>query len=158
MLIGVPANANSICGVIFTERKPSASEGKGLQNAFLRACCSDLQLAKQKRVEKRIKFKISLRIFTLLKNKRREIHFRHSLFSYYVACVFRCAVLYRAKKEKTEVFTSVFLCQHRPIFPGRFQPSIVGTNELNFRVRDGNGWTLAVKDTDYELCLKNKEK
>ena len=40
-------------------------------------------------------------------------------------------------------------CQHRPIFPGRFQPSIVGTDELNFRVRNGNGWTLAVKDTDF---------
>ena len=42
------------------------------------------------------------------------------------------------------------MCWHRPIFPGRFQPSIVGTDELNFRVRDGNGWTLAVKDTNYE--------
>ena len=42
------------------------------------------------------------------------------------------------------------MCQHRPIFPGRVQPSIVGTDELNFRVRNGNGWTLAVKDTDYE--------
>ncbi len=39
-------------------------------------------------------------------------------------------------------------CQHRPIFPGRLQPSIVGTDELNCRVRNGNGWTLAVKDTD----------
>ena len=28
-----------------------------------------------------------------------------------------------------------------PIFPGRLQPSIVGRSELNFRVRDGNGWT-----------------
>ena len=41
------------------------------------------------------------------------------------------------------------LCQHRPIFPGRRQPSIVGTVELNCRVRNGNGWTLNVKDTDY---------
>ena len=41
------------------------------------------------------------------------------------------------------------MCWHRPIFPGRFQPSILGTDELNFRVRNGNGWTLAVKDTDY---------
>ena len=36
-----------------------------------------------------------------------------------------------------------------PIFPGRFQPSIFGTNELNYRVRDGNGWTLIVIDTDF---------
>ena len=45
------------------------------------------------------------------------------------------------------------MCWHRPIFPGRFQPSIVGTDELNFRVRNGNGWTLAVKDTNYGTQL-----
>ena len=36
-----------------------------------------------------------------------------------------------------------------PIFPGRYQPSIVGRSELNFRVRDGNGWTLALISTNY---------
>ncbi len=41
-----------------------------------------------------------------------------------------------------------YLCRHRPIFPGRFQPSIFGTNELNYRVRNGNGWTLIVIGTD----------
>ena len=35
-----------------------------------------------------------------------------------------------------------------PIFPGRLQPSIVGRSELNFRVRDGNGCTLSVINTD----------
>ena len=35
-----------------------------------------------------------------------------------------------------------------PIFPGRLQPSIVGRSELNFRVRDGNGWTLALINTN----------
>ena len=39
-------------------------------------------------------------------------------------------------------------CRRRPIFPGRFQPSIFGTVELNYRVRDGNGWTLNVINTD----------
>ena len=34
-----------------------------------------------------------------------------------------------------------------PIFPGRYQPSIVGDNELNYRVRDGNGWSLKAIDT-----------
>ncbi len=43
------------------------------------------------------------------------------------------------------------MCQHRPIFPGRLQPSIFGTCELNFRVRNGNGWTLTVNDTDYSF-------
>ena len=36
-----------------------------------------------------------------------------------------------------------------PIFPGRLQPSIVGRSELNFRVRNGNGWTLALISTNY---------
>jgi hypothetical protein len=36
-----------------------------------------------------------------------------------------------------------------PIFPGRLQPSIVSANELNFRVRDGNGWFLAAISTNY---------
>ena len=46
-----------------------------------------------------------------------------------------------------------------PIFPGRLQPSIVGRSELNFRVRDGNGWTLALISTNYEsLHLQNRTK
>ena len=36
-----------------------------------------------------------------------------------------------------------------PILPVRHQTSIVGRNELNFRVRDGNGWTLALINTNY---------
>ena len=36
-----------------------------------------------------------------------------------------------------------------PIFPVRHQTSIVGRSELNFRVRNGNGCTLALIDTDY---------
>ena len=40
-----------------------------------------------------------------------------------------------------------------PIFPGRFQQSIFGANELNYRVRDGNGWTLIAINTDYELTF-----
>ena len=39
-----------------------------------------------------------------------------------------------------------------PIFPGRLQPSIVGRIELNFRVRDGNGWTLDLINTNL-LCF-----
>ena len=35
-----------------------------------------------------------------------------------------------------------------PIFPGRRQPSIVDRNELNYRVRNGNGWTLAIISTN----------
>ena len=36
-----------------------------------------------------------------------------------------------------------------PIFPGRRQPSIVGRDELNYRVRNGNGWTLALISTNF---------
>ena len=48
------------------------------------------------------------------------------------------------------------LCWHLLIVPGRFQPSIVSTSELNCRVRDGNGWTLIAKDTDcFELFIQS---
>ena len=42
-----------------------------------------------------------------------------------------------------------------PIFPGRLQPSIVGRSELNFRVRDGNGWTLALISTNFVPHMRN---
>ena len=56
-----------------------------------------------------------------------------------------------AKKKETTRFSvwSLFVCKRLPIVPGRFQPSIVGTSELNCRVRDGNGCTLTVIDTYY---------
>ena len=37
--------------------------------------------------------------------------------------------------------------RHLPIFPGRLQPSIFGTTELNFCVRNGNRWDLRVIGT-----------
>ena len=41
------------------------------------------------------------------------------------------------------------LCWHLLIFPGRRQPSIVSRNELNYRVRNGNGWTLVLISTNF---------
>ena len=35
-----------------------------------------------------------------------------------------------------------------PIFPGSCPPSIVGADELNFCVRDGNRWTLTAINTN----------
>ena len=35
-----------------------------------------------------------------------------------------------------------------PILPGRCQPSIVSRDELNYRVRNGNGWTLILISTN----------
>ena len=37
--------------------------------------------------------------------------------------------------------------RHLPIFTGRVQPTIFGTSELNFCVRNGNRWDLTVIDT-----------
>ena len=44
---------------------------------------------------------------------------------------------------------AAFLCWHLLIFPGSFPPSIFSASELNFRVRYGNGWTLAAINTNY---------
>ena len=52
------------------------------------------------------------------------------------------------------------LCRHRSIFPGRLQPSIFDANELNFRVRNGNGWILIAINTGFFLLntLKTESK
>ena len=43
------------------------------------------------------------------------------------------------------------MCWHLPIFPGRHQPSIFGTTELNFCVRYGNRCILFAIVTAYKL-------
>ena len=53
------------------------------------------------------------------------------------------------KEYKIGRFSYTLWSWRFPIFPGRCQPSIFGTNELNFCVRDGNRWTLIVNDTNY---------
>ena len=52
-------------------------------------------------------------------------------------------------QDQTSSFVSAL-----PIFPGRRQPSIFGTSELNCRVRNGNGWTLTVINTNYGIGYK----
>ena len=53
------------------------------------------------------------------------------------------------ENNKRDILSNVsFIVLALPIFPGRCQPSIVGRSELNFRVRDGNGWTLALISTN----------
>ena len=56
--------------------------------------------------------------------------------------------------SKTPVWVYA-LCRHLPIFPGRHQPSIFGTTELNFCVRYGNRWTLSVINTNYSFVFKS---
>ena len=51
------------------------------------------------------------------------------------------------KKRHTPKSVSQMLAP--PIFPGRRQPGIVGRNELNCRVRNGNGWTLVLIGTNF---------
>ena len=46
-------------------------------------------------------------------------------------------------------FLSLAGCWPLPIFPIRRRISIVGTTQLNFRVRYGYGWTLCVNGTNY---------
>ena len=43
--------------------------------------------------------------------------------------------------------------RHLPIFTGRFQPTIFGTSELNFCVRNGNRWNLTVIDTGQRVTF-----
>ena len=56
------------------------------------------------------------------------------------------------QKRSSRISAAASLCQRRAIFPGRRQPSIVATDELNFRVRNGNGWTLIVIGTDFVVA------
>ncbi len=53
--------------------------------------------------------------------------------------------------------TSLLFVLASPILPVRHQTSIFGVSELNFRVRDGNGWTLATIDTNL-LFFEKKSK
>ena len=53
-----------------------------------------------------------------------------------------------SSKTKEHLDRDALLCWQLPIFPGRRQPSIFGTTELNFCVRNGNRWTLCVNVTN----------
>ena len=54
-----------------------------------------------------------------------------------------------AIKESNQLIALMY--RRRPAFPGRCQPSILGAKELNFRVRNGNGWTLLAITTDLTI-------
>ena len=58
------------------------------------------------------------------------------------------------KKGRTKLFVLFVLAL--PIFPVRLQTSIFGRSELNFRVRNGNGWTLALINTNYFNRLRDE--
>ena len=54
-------------------------------------------------------------------------------------------------KRKRAIVRLLLMYRRRPAFPGRCQPSILGAKELNFRVRNGNGWTLLAITTDLTI-------
>ena len=60
------------------------------------------------------------------------------------------------EKGRTKLFVLFVLAL--PIFPVRLQASIFGRSELNFRVRNGNGWTLALINTNYFPSKKKVSK
>ena len=71
----------------------------------------------------------------------------------------RFSSINQTQVKRKDTLLGAFSVLALPIFPGRLQPSIVGRSELNFRVRDGNGWTLALISTNYEsLHLQNRTK
>ena len=59
-------------------------------------------------------------------------------------------VLSKTSDPRSEVFVLAL-----PIFPGSHPPSIVGANELNFCVRDGNRWTLAAINTNFVVAVRH---
>ena len=67
-------------------------------------------------------------------------------FRRYLKRIHRKTITKSNKKRQSVDCLSVLAL---PIFPGRRQPSIVGRNELNYRVRNGNGWTLALISTNF---------
>ena len=63
----------------------------------------------------------------------------------------------KSNKKKLSEIQKALLYRHWFSFPGRCQPSIVNANELNFRVRNGNGCDLTAISTDFHFKT-NKEK
>ena len=55
-------------------------------------------------------------------------------------------------KKQDSRLTVLFSVLALPIFPVRLQTSIFGASELNFRVRNGNGWTLTAINTNLLSC------
>ena len=60
-------------------------------------------------------------------------------------CILSVIELRENKRDSLWTVSSVLAL---PIFPVRLQTSIFGAGELNFRVRDGNGWTLTAINTN----------
>ena len=66
---------------------------------------------------------------------------------------------YKRKSSCPKTTTSL-LFRQRPTLPGGLPPSTISAEELNFRVRNGNGWILFAIITGYLLldCQLNNAK
>ena len=66
---------------------------------------------------------------------------------------------YKRKSSCPKTTTSL-LFRQRPTLPGSLPPSTISAEELNFRVRNGNGWILFAIITGYLLldCQLNNAK
>ena len=65
---------------------------------------------------------------------------------------FRAKVTFTNVNKKDSAFSEVFcLPQRRPTFPGSCPPSIIGTAELNYCVRNGYRCVLCVIVTEYQI-------
>ena len=65
-----------------------------------------------------------------------------------------CSANWAMEEWKRGQSGSDLRCWRVLIFPGRRQPSIFSTTELNFCVRNGNRWTLCVNHTNlFGLCF-----
>ena len=75
----------------------------------------------------------------------------HQGMGYLVSCISNLTgtIQWPIAKKVPTVFT-VGIVFALPIFPGSRPPSIVGADELNFCVRDGNRWTLIAINTNYD--------
>ena len=70
--------------------------------------------------------------------------------------------LFALKTQKAAVLYdgSCILLWQRPTFPGSYPPSIISAEELNYRVRNGNGWDLfaiITRDELFDYKLNNAE-
>ena len=92
--------------------------------------------AKQKRVTKRLLSFVFLSFVRLAPARRHDC----------ATCCAERRLLFCKTKNRTAF--AVLFVSALPIFPGRLQPSIFGACELNFRVRNGNGWTLTAINTN----------
>ena len=85
--------------------------------------------------------------------KLSRFKFRFVCFSVIILCSnSNCngADIFHTKGKEDDLSIVLFVLA-LPIFPARLQASIVGRIELNFRVRNGNGWTLNLINTNYSF-------